>query len=537
MRTLFTNATFFTANAAADTHEALVVDGDRIGFVGDEARARAAAGPGAAEIDLGGAFVTPGIIESHAHLIMFGESLGKAQLRDCGTLEEIRRALLEWRVANPDAARVLGVSWRFEAVGAGHPTAAMLDDLFPDIPVYLDANDLHSAWVNSAALAEMGITRDTPDPVGGEIARDAAGDATGLLYETAAMQYVWGFLERVTSDADRDAALDAAFAAYLAAGVTGAADMSMNEADLAAMRRRLDRDGELPFPVYGHWLLQPSGSPAGDLAQVARAAELLAELDGPWLRMVGVKFIMDGVIDACTAPMLAAYANGSNAEPIWSAEHVRPVAAAADAAGLQIAMHAIGDATSVIALDALEHCIAVNGDRPRRHRMEHLESITEASIARLAPLGITASMQPVHCDPAILDNWKAVLGDERAETGFPWAKIVASGARLALGTDAPTAPYAALPNLFIATTGGSAIDPELPPYHPERAFSAADGLIAQTRLAAEASRVEHETGQLAPGLAANFAVLDLNPLTAAPRELLAGSVLRTVVAGRTRYER
>ena len=160
--------------------------------------------------------------------------------------------------------------------------------------------------------------------------------------------------------------------------------------------------------------------------------------------MAGIKLVLDGVIDACTAAMRHPYADGSNAGPIWPLERLRPVVAAADAAGLQVAMHAIGDLASDVALDALEHAHRVNGDRPRRHRIEHLEYAAPETARRMAALGVTASMQPVHADPAIWANWAAMLGDERADRGFAWTEFREAGALLAFSTDAPTAPHEAL---------------------------------------------------------------------------------------------
>lgn len=540
--TIYRNAVVFTGDATAEPVEAFATSEGKFTAVGSLEAVRAAA-PEAVEVDLAGAFVAPGAIETHAHLMMFGESLSKVQLRDCNTVAEMQDRLVAARAAAPDAKRILGVSWRFEpisAAGSDQPTAAMLDAVLPDVPVYLDANDLHSAWVNSAALAEMGITRDTPNPVGGEIVRDENGDATGFLLETAAVQYVWGFLQEAATDADRDHALDLAFDAYLETGVTGAVDMALMEADFDAVMRRLDRDGKLPFPYYAHWMLTATGEETSDVAQIETVVRMRDKVEAAgyseWFRIIGVKFILDGVIDACTAAMRAPYKNGDEPGPIWTAECARPVAVAADKAGLQIAMHAIGDAASDIALDALALVAEVNGaNENRRHRIEHLEYVAEDSIPRLAEIGVIASMQPVHCDPAVLENWKAVLGDERAENGFPWRKLRESGAHMALGTDAPTAPYQMPQNLYIALTGGSAIDPTLAPYHPERAFAPGEAIAAQTSGAAYASRIEHEVGRIAPGLIANAYVLDVNPLSAAPEALLTAKVLRTLVAGETAF--
>ncbi|WP_440312160.1 amidohydrolase [Leucobacter chromiireducens] len=541
--TIYRNATVFTGDAAVAPRESFVVRDGLVLAAGDLDSVRLAAGPDATEVDLGGAVATPGIVEGHAHMLMLGESLSKVQLRDAKTLAEVQQRLAAARAAAPDAPRLLGTSWLFDIFPAGvQPSAAMIDEVVADVPVILDANDLHSVWVNTAALEAMGITRDTPNPVGGEIVRDENGDATGFLLETAAMTHAWGYLDAVRSQDDRDRYLAAAFDAYLETGVTGATEMSFGEAEVATYRRLLDRDGRLPFPVNAHWLLTASGDVATDVAQIAQIArvrdELAAEYGDAWLKIVGVKFILDGVIDACTASMRAPYANGALPGPIWEREFALPVAVAADAAGLQLALHAIGDEASTIALDMVQECIRVNGPRAdRRARVEHLEYVADDTIARMAALGVTASMQPVHCDPAVLDNWQAVLGDERATTGFPWHKFRESGVALALGTDAPTAPHVAPDNLFIALTAESALDRSRAPYQPERVFTPAQALEALTLGAATATGRGEELGRIASGYRANVAVWTADPLAGAPAELLGTGAALTLVDGAVAHRR
>jgi predicted amidohydrolase YtcJ len=533
-------AAVFTGRAGAPLAEAFAVRDGRIIAIGDCEPVEHAAGPDAHIIDLGDGFVTPGIVEGHTHLLMFGQAVEKVQLRECGTLAEIQERLRDARAANPDAAMLLGISWRFDALEGRDPTAEMIDAAVSDIPVILDANDLHSVWINRAALDVLGITPDTLDPVGGEIRRDENGEATGFLLESAAIQHAWNYLADAASDADRDRFLAAAFDAYLATGVTTATDMSFGAPDLAAFERILVRDGQLPFPITAHMLLHPTGDPAADLAQVERAAadrDRIAETYGSdSFRVVGVKFILDGVIDACTAAMRSPYANGSNAEPIWPREAALAAAVAADAHGLQLALHAIGDSASDLALDLVEACVRENGPRAsRRPRIEHLEYVAPDTVRRLAALGVTASMQPVHCDPAVLDNWIAMLGDERAERGFPWAEMRDAGVRIALGTDAPTAPHEAPHNLFIALTARSVLEAARAPYHAERVFTPADALEAMTHGGAWATSLEDEVGTLAPGARANFAVLDLNPFTDDPARLVGTRVRLTVVDGEVRH--
>ena len=535
-RTLYTNATIFTADGT--TAEAFVVEGTRFRFVGTESDALRAAGADADVVDLAGAFVLPGFVDAHTHLLMMGQAVQKVALRDASDLSEIQQRLRKAAAENPQSPRILGTGWLYPALGGAAPVRQMLDEAVSDRPVYLDANDLHSVWVNSAALAELGINDATPDPIGGRISRDPlTGKADGMLYETAAQQIVWPALARAATAADRDANLESAFEHYISTGVTSAVDMAVQEDDVDAFKRALDRhQGILPLRVKGHWLVSRRETGQENLAQVARAANLAAELSGPWLQICGIKIVIDGVIDSCTAAMKEPYSDGSHCEPIWDRESLFPVVVAADAAGLQIALHAIGDEASDIALDALEEAHRINGPKDRRHRIEHLETVTEANVRRLAALGVVASVQPVHADPAIQDNWQAMLGDDRVARAYPWTEFLAAGATLALSTDAPTAPHQPLPNMYIATTRKSALDPSLPPNRPDYALSLADALCHGTRDAAYSCRAEDREGRIVPGNFADFSVLETDPLRANPEQLLTNRTCLTVVGGRVAFD-
>jgi predicted amidohydrolase YtcJ len=535
---LISGGRIFTGERGSPWADAMVVRGSRISFVGDAAEAESHAGADATRLDVTGRVVLPGFVDGHAHLVMAGEAMLRAPLTDAADLAEIHHRVQAWAKANPDAPRVLGRGWLFSAVPGGRPTRQMLDEAVPDRPVYLDANDYHSVWVNSAALAELGITRDTPDPIGGRIVRDEGGEPTGHLEETAAHQLAWEFLAARSTDDDRDRALDAATTAYLSSGVTCAVDMALDEHGLAAMVRA-ERAGRLDLRVVAHWLIHRRADPAEHLAQVRRAAELAKAHRSERLRVTGVKFIVDGVIDGCTASLFEPYADGGNADPIWDLETLAPAVAAADAAGLQVALHAIGDKAVRIALDALEHAHRVNGPPAtgdRRHRIEHLEYVDPADVPRLAELGVTASMQPVHADPAIRDNWAAMLGDARAERGFAWPEMTGAGARLAFGTDAPTAPHPPLPNMFIASTRRSALNPALPAQQPHFALPIVEAVVHATADSAWACRAENALGRLRPGMLADFVVLDGDPFITGPDSLLEMSVVCTAVSGRAVWQ-
>jgi predicted amidohydrolase YtcJ len=531
MRQLFHGGRVFTSDPDLPWAEAVVIDAGTIVFVGNEAQAIAAAGDDVDTIDVAGGVVMPGFVDAHAHLLMTGASLVKAQLRDASTVDEIGRRLIEWRDANPDQPRVLGVSWQFSAVPDGLPTRQMLDAYIDDRPVYLEANDLHSSWVNTRALEELGITADTPDPIGGEIVRDSKGAATGLLLENASYFMVWPLLANV-DDATHDRHLAAAMHAYAEAGVTTAVDMALDHAGLDTMLRA-DDAGALTLRLHAHWLIRRHDDPAQEVAQVAEAAELAAAHRRDLVRINGIKVVVDGTIDGCTAALIEPYSNGLNADPIWPLDHLAPVVTAADAAGLQVALHAIGDQAARTAIDAIAMASSANGTDGRRHRIEHLEYVDEADVPRLAPLGITASMQPVHINPSTLANWEQVLGEPRARRGFAWPEFLAAGTTLAFGTDTPTAAHEPLHNMYIAATRKSPTEPHLHPHRPDFALPLADAVRHGTGDAAWASFAEGRVGMLRAGLAADLIVLDIDPFASAPEALLHARVMRTVCGGRT----
>lgn len=531
---LLVEGRIFTADPDAPWAEALVARDGVLTYVGTLEGARAAA-PDNAELVEAEGVVIPGFVDGHAHLLGAGDALRRAVLRPCTSLAEIETELRRWAAANPDAPRVLGVGWVFSALPASTPTRQQLDAVIPDRPVYLDASDLHSVWVNSAALAELGITDDTPDPIGGRIVRDAAGHATGLLLENAGYHIAWPVMNQA-SDEERDRSFAAVVGAYHAAGTTAAVDMALDQHALDTIVRA----GRTDFTVVAHWLVNRTGDPATELAQVARAAELAARHHGQPVRVAGIKLITDGTIDGCTAGMCQPFTNGEPGEMVWSREALEPVVLAADEAGLQIAMHAIGDLAVRTALDVLEVAAgrrAERGDtRERRHRIEHLEYVDEADVARLAPLGVTASMQPVHCDPAYLDNWADLLGPTRSARGFAWPEFLAHGTTLAFGTDTPTADHRALPNMFIASTRRSPNVPAAVPLRPDFALPLEQAVVHGTHHSAWASFDEGRRGMLRAGLAADLVVLDGDPFRDGPDALLTTTVARTVVAGRTVHQ-
>ena len=532
MTELYVGGKVFTATARRWA-TALVVQDGTLTYVGDDDTARRLAGD-ATPVDLAGATVLPGFVDGHAHVINTGESAQHVDLWGATSLADIQRDIAEFAAAHPELPRIRAHGWRHDIVG-GLPTRQMLDAAVPDRPVYAQAFDFHSVWLNSAALAEVGIDRDTVSPPGGTVHADAAGEPTGYIDEIAMHRLVYPVLDGFVTADDRDRALRQALADYRSSGVTATTDMALDAVDLAAMARA-EAAGELTTRISAYWFVAPTGDVEQNLAQVRAAAEHARTHTSDRLRVAGIKVMIDGTIDGCTAAVSRPYVTGSGAEPIWTLDELAPVVVEADALGIRVAMHAIGDVAVRIAIGAVEQAITANGPRERRHRIEHLEIAEQADVERLAALGIVASMQPVHCDPAIQENWRAMLGDDRVERGYPWPFVTEAGGALAFGTDSPTSPHPPLRNMFIAATRRSAIDPSLPANIPAFAVPLADAIEHATRDAAWACGAEQLYGTLEAGRSADFVVLDRDIFTRPVEELLQATIVRTVVGGVTVHE-
>ncbi|OTA56642.1 amidohydrolase 3 [Hypoxylon sp. EC38] len=512
MAALFYNGRFFQSGPKGENHsfaDLLLTDASgKIVHVGSEndGQIREAEAAGVTKHDMRGRIVLPGFIDGHMHFLMLGQSLQKAGLEECKNLHDIRRTIKEFAAAHPSVARIMCKGW-MHSMTNGEALASMIDDLDPR-PIFIDSKDLHSTWCNTAALNEMGV-QDMPDPEGGKIHRDENGKASGLLSEAAAVTIVWPHIAKVAPMEEKLAALKEAVETYNKAGYTGLVEMAMDENAWEALQI-LRQEETLPIRIAVHWLITPRKTEAENLAQVDRAIELNHQFNAgtsPECRVVGIKVIGDGIIDGCTAGLSEPYtSNGVSCDPIWSLAELGPVVKKADAAGLQCALHAIGDKTIRVAIDSLEQ----NASPGRRHRIEHLELASPEDAARLGKLGITASIQPVHADPAILRAWPSLLGPSRCERAFAYKEFADGGAVLALGSDAPTAPHAPLKNAYTATTRRSAREPELTDrVNPHFALELAAAIAAGTEGSAYSCFADRWTGKLEVGRMADLAVVDM----------------------------
>ncbi|EPS34352.1 hypothetical protein PDE_09316 [Penicillium oxalicum 114-2] len=505
MTAVFRNGRIFVpsttpAQESNDFADAMIITGDRISYVGSLDQVEIPAE--ATVVDLNHRVVVPGFIDAHVHILHYGHSLQKVDLIDCTSLDEIRATIKAYAEANPSVPRIFCRGW-LQVTTNGVALASMLDDLDPR-PIFIDAFDLHSMWCNSAALKAMGA--DTaPDLPGGCIHRDENGRPSGLLDESAVMNMAWPYVESLHSREDKLAALDKAISAYSAAGYTGVVDMAMDEPTWEILNE-YRRDKTIPFHVAAHWLVPYTENQEANFKYVDRAVELRRQFQNPSFCVVGVKLICDGVVDGCTAALLQPYTGKKDlVEPIWPEHQLREVVQRADAAGLQCAIHAIGDRAVHQAINVLSQV----GTPGRRHRIEHLELTTSEDAKRLGELGITASVQPVHSDPALFKAWHDLVGPDRCQRAFAYKDFLDGGAPMAFGTDAPTASNLPFPNLYNATTRRSALEPEsTDTVNAQFSVTLAQATTAATAGAAYARFAESWTGRLQPGLSADFVVVD-----------------------------
>ncbi|ELQ42397.1 amidohydrolase family protein [Pyricularia oryzae Y34] len=489
---LLVNGKIFQASAAADDSSqqppqfqpCMLVQNGTITHVGAASDAPIVAAqqaePSLATRDLGGRTVIPGCIDGHLHTLTMGQTQTKVALDGCKSLDDIRARVARHARENPDAKRIMASGWMFSMTpdGVHH---GLLDDIDPR-PIYVDSKDLHHAWLNAAAIADLGC-EGMPDPEGGRIFRDDKGTCTGELAEAAVFTIVWPHLAAVASFEERVAAISGAVDAYHAAGYTGMIDMAMDamawEAILEVRRRRIEKHGSFGMRVAAYWLIIPAKTEAEHLAQVDVAIAMAAKYGKettPDCRVVGIKVVCDGIVDACTASLREPYtSNAADPASIWSREQLDPVVAKADAANLQVALHAIGDRTV-----------------------------------------------------------EMLIGPHRCGRAFAYSEFAAAGAPLALGSDAPTAPNHPLQNLYVATTRRSAREPELQDTcNPHFRLGLCQAVSAAGAGAAYSCFMDGETGRLDVGMKADFAVVDMEW---APEQLLGAKILETWFDGRKVFE-
>ena len=532
---LLTGGRIWTAEAERPWAEAIAIRDGRILYVGDAAEAARHRGPKTQTVALGGRLVVPGFDDSHIHLMSGALSLERVDLIEDQTLEAVQARVRAFAAAHPETPWVLGRGWLYGSFPGGLPTRQQLDAAVADRPAYMECYDGHSGWANSKALALAGITRDTKDPVGGAIVRDpATGEPTGALKE-AATALVESKIPLPGAE-ERYQLLLRSLRLLNSQGITSVQDAGYTpaqlDADLSLMERAL-REGKLTVRMTVSVQMSP-----GDVdAPVARAVALAQVHRGPLLRFGAVKGYVDGVIEAHTAAMLEPYSDDPSqgaGKPNWDPAALDAAVTAADRAGLQVYLHAIGDRGVRMALDAHEAALRANARLDRRGRIEHIETISPADYPRFKALGVIASMQPLHANPDQnnANVWSRNIGPERASRGFSWRNIEKAGGRLVFGSDWPVVTSDVMRGLYCAVARKTKEGQPAGGWRPELAVSLESALRHYTIDGAYASFEEAEKGSVAPGKRADLVVLSEDLFRLPPEAILKTRVLLTVMDGR-----
>ncbi len=524
------NGRITTVNDRQPEAEAVAVRDGRIIAVGGSSEIQALAGSGTRVIDLAGRRVAPGFNDAHVHFLDGGQGLASVQLRDAGTEEEFSRRIGEFAAKLPKGRWILNGNWDHENwTPARLPTRQLIDAVTPDNPVFINRLDGHMALANTLALKLAGVTRATQDPPGGAIVRDRNGDPAGVLKDAA-----MGLVYRVIPPPDEAQMIEAIRAAMRYAaenGVTSVQDMSASPA-LLPVYQKLLRDGELTVRISGH-------QPLPQWEKLA-AVGIRAGFGSDKLRIGALKGFADGSLGSTTAFFFEPYlddpkTSGLPSDEMFPESRMLENIAGADKAGLQVAVHAIGDRANRIILDHFAEAVRRNGERDRRFRIEHAQHLRIEEIKRFASQKVIASMQPYH---AIDDGRWAEnrIGPERAKGAYAFRSLLDAGAVLAFGSDWYVAPMEPLMGIYAAVTRRT-LDGRRPDgWVPEQKITVAEAVRAFTLGSAYASFDETIKGSIEPGKLADLVVLSDDIFSIDPTAIDKVKVVMTVFDGRVVYE-
>lgn len=530
------NAVIHTFDPARPRASALLVRGDRIVAVGDDRQVLSAASGPVERLDLKRRAVVPGFIDAHIHLLSYGLSLRVVDLDNLPSLHRCVEKVRERVEQTPPRAWVTGRGWNYTVwEEARPPHRSDLDPVSPGHPVLLTSKNGHQAWCNTPALRLAGVSRNTPDPPGGRIERDACGEPTGVLSEEA-VGLVSGHVPPPTPEDLRSAFLDAQRIAS-AKGLTGFHDCDAHAYDGVAMRGLLEdlhRSDRLTLRAY---LMVPDARIDEAIASGWRTGD-----GDDFVRVGPVKVFADGALGPRTADMLDPYEGEPDNRGIvvMDDDRLLDLTAKAHQSGLRVAVHAIGDRAVRRCLDAFErsqHRIVdplrqVHGDF--RPRVEHVQLIHPDDLPRFKHLGAVASMQPIHAtsDMHMADRfWGG-----RSRRSYAWRSLLDAGAVLAFGSDCPVEPLDPLAGLHAALTRQRPDGAPRGGWTPEQRITLEEALRAYTYGSAYAAGQEADLGALSPGRFADLVVLSRDLFALPPEEILSAEVVMTMVGGRIVYK-
>jgi len=526
--TLIVYGRVWTGDSARPRAEGVALQGDSILAVGSRSEVRRYRGPETRVIEAGDGSVLPGFGDSHTHFIDGGFQLMSVDLRDADSPQEFTRRIAAFARQLPKGRWILGGDWDHERwPGAPLPDRAWIDSVTPDNPVFVSRLDGHMGVANSLALRLAGVTRASRAPAGGEIVRNpATGEPTGVLKDNAS-DPVWRVVPDRSAE-ESDSALAVALRHAAGLGVTSVHVMS-GWGDLATLRRARARNA-LTARIYAF-------VPLATWQRLADTVRASGRGDD-WLHWGGLKGFMDGSLGSTTAAFFDPYVDAPQTRGLMVTDSatMRRWILAADSAGLQVAVHAIGDHANAMLLDLYGEAERLHGARDRRFRDEHTQHLRQADIPRFGRLGVIPAMQPYHVIDDARWAWKR-LDTTRLRGTYAFRSLLRTGARVAFGSDWTVAPLSPLQGLYAAVTrrtlDGSAPDG----WFPEEKVPLEEALRAYTAGVAYAGFMERRTGILRPGMLADVVVLGRDLFALPPESLATVPVRVTVAGGRVVFER
>jgi predicted amidohydrolase YtcJ len=474
-------------------------------------------------VDLGGRLVLPAFTDAHTHFAGFAISRSLVDLKDVAVLDEAVRRVGAAAARAPAGAWVVGRGWAHDLWGGTLPTRNLLDAVEPNRPIALGRNDGHGLWVNSEALRRAGITRDTPNPLGGDIVRDGHGEPTGVLAERA-MDLVSDLIP-APSAGDLTRAVREAMPIAHRAGLAGVT--CMEALDAFRTYRGLAQSGELHLRI-GMCLAPQDFDEEIDLIRQEGRGDR-------WIHWTQLKLFADGALNPRTAWMLEPYADdpANVGIPVTPPDELRSWVERAARAGFACSVHAIGDAANRAMLDVYEATRPQWHPQGLRPRVEHAQTLAPSDVPRFGKLGVIPSMQPIHCTQDLLVNDKA-LGP-RARNAYPFRRLLDSGARLVFGSDVPVETLDVLQGLYAATARRRANGYPEGGWYPDERITLDEAVAAYTLGPAWAEGEEAHRGTIDPGKLADLVVLADDIFAGPPELLLQTRVVGTLVGGGWAY--
>ena len=537
---IYTGVVGDSSSHAVRRAQAMAVGADKLLAVSTESEVMRFRGPQTKVVDLHGRFVMPGFNDAHMHLTEAGFKKLTVDLTGTRSLQEFQERLRKRLGTTQPHQWITGSGWD-ETLWPGNqlPTRREIDAVVSDHPVFLVRIDGHVAVANTAALKIAHVTVASKDPNGGEIARDASGEPNGILRETA--QSLVGSLIPPPSPEQHRQAIEVALEDVARSGVTSAQDFSGDDGESSRANfkilEQLEREGKLSVRI-SEWL--PFNEPVESLKQMRDSHPAT----DPMLHTGMLKAYMDGSLGSHSSAMLAPFTDEpkNSGLPQYEQSKLNEMAKERVDAGFQLGFHAIGDKAVEMALDAFAEAEkaaqaigakAQDGSDNFRLRVEHAQVTNPVQVERFRELNVIASMQPSHL---LTDMHWAMsrLGPQRAAHSYAWAEFENHGVKLAFGTDYPVEPVAPFRGLYAAVTRKSEDGKQ--EYYPEQKLTIQQALAAYTTGSAYAEFAEKQKGTLAPGMLADFVVLDRDLTSVSAEKILTTKVLRTVLGGKTVYE-